>query len=853
MAITQNTYTGDGTTVLFSFTFPYLETTDIKVTLDGSITTAYTLANATTIQFNTAPTNGVAIRIYRETDDEALSATFYPGSAIRAQDLNDNFTQNLYVTQEVNNNSVNIDGSNPMVGNLNMNGFQITNLPVPAVDTNAATKKYVDDRTGNVTIPGHTYWRYVAAGGETTLGGTGTGTGILQYSSTREQVFINGALQQRNVDYTADDGLTIELLSGTLIAGDVVDVRCVNNLASGNTGLADDITYSSQFTGQVSRSVASRLSDVVSVKDFGAVGDGVTDDTAAINAAAAAHNSLLFPAGTYKLSSPLNLRGKSVYADDAVFTPTHSGITLILGGNSAAGYNPVQRVGTVGGGDVAGNVPSVRIIGAKHQHIWIGVATYVQVYADIDDKSIGFNAESSAYSSFWIRFCSRLELETKASPTTSGQQWINENTFYLNRIQSLRVAGTYQHNHNRFLYGSFENGTIDFVVGYDNRVEGLRGETSCDVTFASGTSSNVVLASWTSSGGYYRYPGTVTDNGSFNHVGHERWKDTTAETLTAFSYRTLQKFHDDSYNVFGVRNLSVNTSSISCQPNIQFYDTDIIPCDRTSCTVIARITGLTNGGYRSIVDGYDADKNPITPAAGDINVVGSGNHPFGAWSFANATGCTDELALYVYNPATKYIRVRYVAGPLGLTAEGFAVAARYNNDPVAALEAQAITGANVSRTPNRMDKVLPLSDNVQATLFTLGIPALSQSTHNVSFGFEISYVIRLSRDSSTRVWSAVYGKIQGVVARGWESNTSSEPIVTLNTTDQNLVQASGSYTPVITWQATKDAGADSAAKNIYLNVTVDSTVPAVNNTAISATITWNVGGGNGGLTNVTVS
>jgi hypothetical protein len=105
MAVTQNTYTGDGTTVLFSFTFPYLETTDIKVSLNGTVTTAYTLANATTIQFNTAPANGAAIRIYRQTDDASLAAQFYPGSAIRSSDLNDNFTQNLYVTQESSNNA----------------------------------------------------------------------------------------------------------------------------------------------------------------------------------------------------------------------------------------------------------------------------------------------------------------------------------------------------------------------------------------------------------------------------------------------------------------------------------------------------------------------------------------------------------------------------------------------------------------------------------------------------------------------------------------------------------------------------------------------------------------------------
>ena len=104
MAVTENTYTGNGSTTNYSFTFPYLKTTDIKVSVAGtvkSVTSDYTFANATTVQFNTAPANSAAIRIYRETADTNLSATFYAGSAIKSQDLNDNFTQNLYVTQEV--------------------------------------------------------------------------------------------------------------------------------------------------------------------------------------------------------------------------------------------------------------------------------------------------------------------------------------------------------------------------------------------------------------------------------------------------------------------------------------------------------------------------------------------------------------------------------------------------------------------------------------------------------------------------------------------------------------------------------------------------------------------------------
>ena len=100
MAITQTTYTGNGSTTNYSFTFEYLKQADVKVTLDTVATTAFTFANATTLAFTTAPGNGVAIRIFRDTAIDTLASTFFPGSAIKAEDLNNNFTQNLYVTQE---------------------------------------------------------------------------------------------------------------------------------------------------------------------------------------------------------------------------------------------------------------------------------------------------------------------------------------------------------------------------------------------------------------------------------------------------------------------------------------------------------------------------------------------------------------------------------------------------------------------------------------------------------------------------------------------------------------------------------------------------------------------------------
>ena len=103
MATTQNTYTGDGSTTNYSFTFEYIKQADVKVTLAAAATTAFTFANATTLSFTTAPANGAAIRIFRDTDIATLNATFFPGSAIKAEDLNNNFTQTHFATQETDN------------------------------------------------------------------------------------------------------------------------------------------------------------------------------------------------------------------------------------------------------------------------------------------------------------------------------------------------------------------------------------------------------------------------------------------------------------------------------------------------------------------------------------------------------------------------------------------------------------------------------------------------------------------------------------------------------------------------------------------------------------------------------
>jgi hypothetical protein len=71
--------------------------------------------------------------------------------------------------------------------------------------------------------------------------------------------------------------------------------------------VGNDARFSFVAAGSATtRTLQNKLRDTVSVKDFGAVGDGVTDDTAAIQAAINTGLNVFIPAGDYKIISTIN-------------------------------------------------------------------------------------------------------------------------------------------------------------------------------------------------------------------------------------------------------------------------------------------------------------------------------------------------------------------------------------------------------------------------------------------------------------------------------------------------------------------------------------------------------------------
>jgi hypothetical protein len=315
---------GNGTQVDFLFTFPYLNQLHVKASINDTLTTAFTFFSTNVLRFSVAPAAGATVLIFRETPADALAAVIQPGGPIPVVGLNQNFLQSLYYTQEAPTQAY-IDAADAlkvsksgdtMSGQLDMGGNRITNLGAPTVDADGVTKLYVDQRYGQLGVPGLTRWRKIATAGQTVFSGAGEDSNTLAYSASRESVFINGAYQQRGVDYTANNGTSITI-TPALLAGDVIEVHCVNNVAGAVTDQSSGIYFTQSGTGATVRTVDSKLKELVSVRDFGAVGDGIVDDTAAIQAAIDSmiprgRGTVFLPPGTYRTTSTFTVYGLSV-------------------------------------------------------------------------------------------------------------------------------------------------------------------------------------------------------------------------------------------------------------------------------------------------------------------------------------------------------------------------------------------------------------------------------------------------------------------------------------------------------------------------------------------------------------
>ncbi len=237
----------------------------------------------------------------KKPDIKTIASGYYSRQALNSnfEDLRDAFD-----------NTLSLDGSlpNAMGADLDMNSNDILN----AKDISASGTLSTEALTLGGTL--------VSAGDLEAAGAalstddhTGDGTTVsfsMSYEpiiAANTQVYIDGVYQNKAGYVVSGTTLTFSEAPPLNSSIEIVVARSLNVSA----GSADLVSYNQGDTSAVDRTVESKLQERVSVKDFGAFGDGVADDTAAFQAAIDYCKTsglvLNVNAGTYKLTDTLDM------------------------------------------------------------------------------------------------------------------------------------------------------------------------------------------------------------------------------------------------------------------------------------------------------------------------------------------------------------------------------------------------------------------------------------------------------------------------------------------------------------------------------------------------------------------
>ena len=136
-------YTANGSTDTFAITFSFIDSTHVKVFLDGVSTTAFSVSGSNVVM-NSNPSNGVVVLIKRETPTDNRLVDFQDGSVLTESDLDKSADQNFFIAQEINDESqsaMKLDNSDRFDA-LNK---RIINVADPTAGQDAVTKNYLEN------------------------------------------------------------------------------------------------------------------------------------------------------------------------------------------------------------------------------------------------------------------------------------------------------------------------------------------------------------------------------------------------------------------------------------------------------------------------------------------------------------------------------------------------------------------------------------------------------------------------------------------------------------------------------------------------------------------------------------
>ena len=430
--------------------------------------------------------------------------------------------------------------------------------------------------------------------------------------------------------------------------------------------------------------LTSESTGVCNVLDYGAVGDGVADDTDALEAAAAvavASNLTLFLASgkTLRLTSQVDLRGNYELDIRGKLLVDHtSDAGVIVGHSSIHTVNRKLSLYNVTHSTPSTSVPALRIQGLKNATVHVGTSDYVQVFADGAESA----STSVAYCTFtfggWI---TKLHLFGQ-----NGTAYINENSFFGGRITTLHVEGSYEHNNNIFHHPRIEgaSASITFDNGWSNYLYGVRAEGSPGLTFGSSTVANVVTQSWTSNPASRMGPSFVIDDDGFGNlvqtITTERMQHVTLLSLAPGACPPVTSLQGSAEGSPTYATFTDTGSAITASAWRRVIDTGLIPVRRVAgswlldyLSVQAFQITTDQAWMRVSVVGYDSSGTRV-------NTEWQFNGSSATWDGTNYLwnlGSSNKNAVYIQpeDPDVHYVRILINTGSVSASFTRFGLEA----------------------------------------------------------------------------------------------------------------------------------------------------------------------------------
>ena len=325
---TDFTSVSGGETVL-TYDFPLYAEADLDAYLDGSLLvlgSAYTITGIGSptggdVTLTTALTVGQRVQLFRTT--EALQVLdLEPAGPFPAQSVETALDRTNAAVQDA------LARAERGIAYPPASDSPTLVLPEPiagailGTDANDANTLVWIGLTQPQTFAASAQERVTASAGQTVFNLTNP----YQPGVGQIHIYVNG-VRQHNDAFNETSGTSITFTEGLELGDVVFSVRAgFNNIVGAD---AATTTFTQSGPGAVSTFVQNKLFEIPSVGDYGALGDGVNDDTAAFNTALVNHGQVFVSTGTYNLPGAVNVAFGSalVMAPAAVLIAT-GGITI---------------------------------------------------------------------------------------------------------------------------------------------------------------------------------------------------------------------------------------------------------------------------------------------------------------------------------------------------------------------------------------------------------------------------------------------------------------------------------------------------------------------------------------------